>query len=521
MSDESFYTLHDDFDPDAAGGVRWRVCPILVRSIERWCSQIHYIEPIDRQDILDRSRVRHHFNRWCLQVEMLDRCSFTDAPQAAGEPSHRITSLLNPQTSFTESLCEYLLVMLRRYPQDPTIQRHWIAFFMHRCVVVGWKIWKSTPSKLRSFCLFQEITIFGHRQLPDFNQATPFLANFAPEKSQLVNGLDRITVYLDRQIKYSILPDLRKVLGDPNFGRSNLGVASRCSLSKIEAALKNIQLTEIELEEYKILWQCFSIYKKETGIAANLMGASDFQTVEQNYRIRSMQTMNILKGTDVKTLLESIGKIVRDFMLRETVNLDANINESQSLADITPDRTQNLFEYQIFQERLNIFNTEIEKICTEPNLSNLNPSHKQLFWLRYGLDLKQSQIGMILQANFPSNDANPGSVCRRLSRSHQQVFDRIHLALKNTPPPITEREINTAVSGLLEHYFDSMISAHILTSAANLGLSNRVQQRSIAEEAQLLEHLTNWFQQQIDLHIPVELFRITMLQILDRFFYQP
>ena len=110
---ESFYTLHDDFEPEATGGIRWLVNPSLVRSIECWCQHIHYLEPLDKKLIVDRTNVRQHFYRWFMDV-------------------YRVHQL--DRETLIESLCGYLFDRLRLHPTDSTIRCHWIAFFMHRCL---------------------------------------------------------------------------------------------------------------------------------------------------------------------------------------------------------------------------------------------------------------------------------------------------------------------------------------------------------------------------------------------------
>jgi hypothetical protein len=515
QSFESFYAFHDDFDANASDGTRKLVCRQLVRSIERWCGQIQEIEPIDPQYITDRGRVRQHFNRWCLQVGLLH--------PPTGERRTNIASLLDPQTILMEHFCQYLLTMLRQHPRNFTVHRHWIAFYQHRCVCVGWKIWRKIPRRLQSFELFQEIVTFGHCQLPNFNdinEVNKFLKDFDPNKSQFVTGINHVTAYLDGQIKNSILPDLRKLLGDPYFGYTDLGVAARCTEPKIDRSLRTVGLPDGEIAEYKILWTCFRDYKKEVGRAVNLLTDADFQEIARIYLIRSTQAIDILTGTDVRTRLQQIGKIVRDFMLCSPVYFDAKINESQSFADIIPSNGSSLIEYQITQERWQIINIEVENICTELPESLKIPAHKQLFWLYYGLGLSQTQIGSILQANFGLNP-NPGSVSLRLSKSHQNLFDRIHAALHNPAPAISKQEIDTEIGGWLKRQFDALIADYVFRSASTLGINDRVQQLSASDEHLLVEILTNCFQKQIDLHIPTELFRTALIKILEQNFYQP
>ncbi len=496
MPDESFYTLHDDFDPTVPSWLRWRVCPILVRSIECWCREIYPFEPIESQFIRDRVRVKQHFNRWFLQVQAVQELD---------------------RSTLIESFCQHLFTMLRSHPQNSTIQRHWIAFFMHRCVAVGWKIWRSIPIELQSFCLFQEIITISYHQISNFSEVNPILVNFTPDQSELVSKLKHITAYLDRQIKYSILPDLRQILGEPNFGRSNLGVAARYSLTKIRQALADAQLADVE--EYLILWQCFSIYRRETGISSHRMVNTDFQAIQHNYQIRSIQAIDFLGEMNVKTRLEQIGKIVRDSLSSKLLDLDVHINEFQSLADTIPSNSPDLLECQISQAKWQVINLETEALCRRKHPLTQIPSHQQLFWLYYGLGFNQSQIGKILQANFQLNP-NPGSVSLRLTNGRKYLFDRIHSALQNSPPVMTKKEIDQTMGELLEQYFESIISEQLSTLATKLAIAEG-DLLSDSQQLQLIDLLSNWFQEYLNLDVAEDLWWTTLLQILNLYFYKP
>jgi hypothetical protein len=513
---ESFYLLHDDFDPQSTDGTRKRVCSTLVRSIERWLSQFHALEPIDRKYIHDRGSVSQHFTRWCLQIERL--------PSPDDNLQRSIAALPDPldaQAILLEHFCEHLFKALRSNPNSPIVQRHWTAFYMQRCVVVGWRTWRKLPFELQSLHLFREIVTFGHCRMPRFHESKGFLGKFEPDKSELVSGINHVKAYINGQIENSILPDLRKILGDPYYPYSDLGVAARCSKINITKALKNINRSDADIDEYEILWKCFQIYKQETGIAANLLKDDDFQEIEQIYRSRSNRAIAFLTGTNTKTQIEYIGREVHQFMRQPPAYLDKPINGSQSLADITPDPCQNIAEYRIVKEQFKAINDEIELVLSETHLPNGKRSYcKQLFWLRYGLDIKLVNIGIVLEDNH-GLDPNPGSISRLLSNRHRYLFDRIHTTVTNRVPSISSKKINAAMGELLTHYFDITISKYVIEAAARLDLDEHNQYLSISKEHQLIEMLTNCFQQQLELHIPAELFRSIIIKLLEQNFYQP
>jgi hypothetical protein len=515
---ELFYLFHDDFDSQSADGTRKRVCPTLVRSIERWLSQFHDLEPIDAKYTSDRGLVSQHFNRWCFQIEHLPLLPDRNLQRS-------IASLIDPQAILVEYFSQHLLTTLRSNPQNSIVQRHWIAFYMQRCVVVAWRIWRKLPLEMQSLHLFREIVTFGYCRMPNFkdiNNAKGFLKNFDPEKSVMVSGINHVKAYVNEQIEQSLLPDLRKILGDPYYTYSDLGVAARCSAIQVNNALKNINRSDTDIEEYEILWKCFRDYKKQTGIAVPDLVESDFIIIDEEYRAKSIHFSTFLNGTDIKSRIEQVGNAVHKFVFRPPISLDLPIGESGTLISIIPDRKQNLAEYQITKKKWGFVRDGINSICHElhPSGKKRNLHHKHLLWLHHGLDLKYTQIGIILRGNSRSDDHNAGTVSRLFSRSYKCGFDRIHTTLNHHRPSLSQKEINAAMSGLIQEYFDSFISQKILNLSYELGIleDHRI---SIAEEVRLIELLTNWFQQEIDLYIPADLFNLSIKRILNRYFYQP
>ena len=128
-----------------------------------------------------------------------------------------------------------------------------------------------------------------------------------------------------------------------------------------------------------------------------------------------------------------------------------------------------LLAAQESQEILRIVRMEITNLFDDRSLSNNQPSSQQLFWLYYGLGLKQQQIGEIIHLNFGLTN-NPGSVALRLQKGRNHLFQRIHAALQNQPPQLTNREIDAAMNMILEMYFDRAIPS--LLSAISLQLNS-------------------------------------------------
>ncbi len=499
MPDESFYTLHDGFEADVPSRSRWRVNSILVRSIEGWCGQIHALKPIEQQLIYDRTKVQQHFDGWCLEVwtvHQLDR------------------------SSLVEYFSDHLFTSLRLHPEDPTIRRHWLAYFMHRSIVVGWKVWRLIPEKIRSFDLFHEIILASHCQIAILDRSNSLLTNFTSAKSQLVSGHKHLTAYIDRQIKYTIFPDLRKLLGEPNFGRSDLGIAARYSRSKIRQALELAQVEDPH--EYLSLWTCFSSYLSETGIAVNRLLDHDFKEIEHQYRrlkqkiqILSINELEFLANLNVMTQIKEIGKSVRNLMLLQPDSIDAPIDDNRSISDLIPSKDANLLKYEIDRERWAVINAQMKVFCRGSQPADMTPSHQQVFWLYYGLGLNQTEIAKIFKNNF-NKCGNPGSVSRLLRGARDRLFEQIHTALNHEMPSITDQTEASTIE-LVELYFDSVITYCVLSVSSRLGIEVH-SQISETRRIELAVILTDWFQDKVMVQVPSELIESAISRIINNYF---
>jgi hypothetical protein len=486
---ELFYLLHDRFDPEAKNWIAWKVNPELVRSIECWCNSIHQLEPIDREFITNRVKIQAHFDRWYIE----------------GQTQHGLD-----RSSLIDLLAQHLLAKLQRHPEDPIVQQHWIAFLMHRCVTVGWKIWRFNPQQTRSFGLFEDIVVYGYSKIANPDE---FITNFKPGTSQLVSGLNHLKAFIDGRIRYSIFPYLRQESGDPNFGRSNLGVAARHSRSEIIKALQCLHPADRVNDEI-ILWQCFDSYRRETGIHVNRLVETDFEQIGQWYQQRLDCSID-LTGAKIRQQLEEIGNAVRQYKSCQPLSLDASIitqgknnTGSISLGETNLINDGDLLAAQSSQEILQLVRREVKKMIDERSLSNNNPSCQQLFWLYYGLKLKQQQIGKIIDRNFGLTN-NPGNVSRRMRQGRYSLFQRIHIAIQNEPPQLTEKEIDAAMSTVLEMYFETAIPSLLgdLPHQLNVPL----------QKPELVEAIATWIETKIHLQLQFDFVQTAIEHIIDDF----
>ena len=498
---ELFYLLHDRFDPEARNWVAWKVNPVLVRSIECWCNSIHQLEPIDREFITNRVKIQAHFDRWQLEVQTLQALN---------------------RSSLVDLLTQHLLTQLRQHPQDRTIGQHWLAFLMQRCVAVGWQIWRIVPQQMRSVGLFEDIVVYGYSTITNPDRV---LENFQPGTSQLVSGLNHLKAFVDRRIKYSIFPYLRTEFRDPNFGRTNLGVAARHSRGQLIKALQCLSTTDRVNDEI-ILWQCFDSYRRENGVHVDRLIESDFEQIGQFYH-QSIQHQVHLTGAEIRQRIDAIGSAVRQYQLCQTLSLDAliitqgeNNTGVMSLGETNPIDRGDLLVAIESQEILGIVHMEIINLINETYLDRKKPSCQQLFWLYYGFKKKltQQQIGKIICRNFDLNP-NPGSVSLRLRNGRNFLFQRICTAIGNEPPQLTvQEEIDAAMKMVLEMYFESATLEPLLqevTLQLNIVPGSQV---SDTQKSIFIERVTTGIEAKINLNLRFDFVQTAIEQIVNEFF---
>lgn len=477
---DTFYLLHDCFDPAATQGIRRKISPELVRSIERYCSrEVRDIEPIDRELITNAVAVRAHFEEWGERVRVRD----------GFEPERLV-----------DAFAAHLLAQLQQSPTDSTIKLHWIAFFQQRCAIVSRQVWQMVPESERSIELFEEFVSHSYGGIANLQEVRLVFANFRTDRSEYVSGLNHIKAYVDRRIRYSLQPYARQLAADPNVGLSDLGVAARYSRSATSKALAYFQPID-RVADLLVLWSCFDGYRRETGIHANRLTANDFVQIGDDYQ-RLCPHSPSLTWEAVKQRLIDIGTVIRRYHSQRTDSLDVRLgSEGNGIAlgdtklGTQHDLLQSLAAHQIVRQA----NRELTTLLDEPTLA-AKPSPQQLFWLYYGLRLTQQQIGTLVALNFGLNDS-PGSISLRLTKSHRYLFDRIHTTLNNDPPTRTHLEINAAMSELLTAYFHDRMPQ--LLRSRSIKLEVRSSQLTDLQKLEIVTTLVNSLAKKIALQIPI------------------
>jgi hypothetical protein len=476
---ETFYLLHDCFEPAATNGIRRKISPELVRSIERYCCQsVREIAPIDRALITNAAAVRAHFQEW-------GRVLVGDG--------------LEPE-QIIDAFAAYLLAQLQQSSTDAAIQAHWIAFFQQRCAIVSRQVWQMVPESARSIELFEEFVSHSYGGIANLQEVRLVFANFRTEHSEYVSGLNHIKAYVDRRIRYSLQPYARQLAADPNVGLSDLGVAARYSRSAVSKALAYFHPSE-RVADLLVLWGWFDRYRRDTGIPVNRLTASDFIQIGNDYQ-HSCPHVPSLTWEAVKQQLIDIGTAIRRHQSQRTDSLDVRLGsegEGIALGDTKLGNQHDLLQSLAARQIVRQANRELTTLLDEPTIAS-KPSPQQLFWLYYGLRLTQQQIGTLVALNFGLNPS-PGSISLRLTKSHRYLFDRLHATLDNAPPTRTHLEINAAMSELLTAYFHDRMPQLLRSRLIKLQL--RSSQLTDSQKAEIVTTLVSSLAKKIDLQIPI------------------
>jgi hypothetical protein len=317
------------------------------------------------------------------------------------------------EAQFNEQIVEariarYLFETLQQHPEDKLLRTHWIAFLERRSEKVA--------SQLAHFCHsdFRDIVLMGSAvTLHPVN----FFKNFNSHRSQLEQWYPTLKKFSDRKIKYILLPKLRELTGEFTLGLSNLGLAARSSRTRVKEALHHCGYGQAELHQYLLGWQCFQEVRNSIKLSVNHFQSEQFQQIAQRYcelqaelALPEVRQQDIT-GEEIKTWLENIGKAIRQLLDLPLDSLDRPLH-SQDAEDIS--LLENICYKPIVDEEINQSVFALKAFLSHL-LEEKATQEKQMLWLRYGLELKQAQIGKELS----------GEAQYKISRSLKQLNNRI------------------------------------------------------------------------------------------------
>lgn len=379
---------------------------------------------------------------------------------------------LDPLTEFNEKMldtrvAQFLFQKLHSEPENELFKTHWIAFLEKRCEQVSRQILSVLPVHLRSN-YFRDLFLMGSELV--CNPAN-FFERFDERRSQkIIYWYPTLKKFADTRIKHLLMPNVRKMTGLETLGRTNLGLVARSSRRQVKEALQRLGYQESQLNQYLLIWQCFQEVRNSLNLGVNRFDLSHFEIIVNRYselrnevNLPEILQLN-MNGTEVKQCLERLGVAIRQLLDPPLDSLDSYSHlrspDNPSLIDSIPDR-------QKIDEEMNQTLVDFQNFITQLLQSFQTATEKQTLFLRYGLDLKQGQVGKEL-GDLPQYN---------ISRSLKKMHDRIFLQICNWVKENLQLEpCSTAlneIEGVLCEYYSNQIDRFFHQAIHLLGKQSR------------------------------------------------
>ncbi|MFB2892342.1 hypothetical protein ACE1CI_05285 [Aerosakkonemataceae cyanobacterium BLCC-F50] len=424
---------------------------------------------------------------------------------------------LNERTSETRVALN-LFEQLQRYPEDKLCRNHWIAFLQRRCEKVVRQILSFFPVGYRA-TYFQDLFSIGSELV---SNPVNFFERFDERRFEVTYFYPTLKSFSERRIKNSLIPPLRRMSGLETLGRSNLGLVARSSRKQVTEALQSLGYNQTNLSQYLLIWQCFQEVRASLNLRVDRFETEQFQEIANRYsEIHQENLRQNINAREVQDCLENIGIAIRRLLDPPISSLDSytywSTDENISFIDNLPSQQRCDEE---MEQTLASFKEFVAQI-----LQGLEQvAEKQTLFLRYGLELKQGQIGRQL-GNLPQCN-----ISRCLQRSHKhillQIRDWVRQNLQIEPSLESSNEIEAVLceyySEQIDRFFDKAIrflgnqSRDLLRLfyIVNLPLQeiSNLMQKSEQEVTELLAAIKQWLfdsitdsiQREIKLELPLE-----------------
>ena len=325
---------------------------------------------------------------------------------------------LEHEAEFTEEILEariarYLFERLQQHPEDELLRTHWMAFLERRCEKVASQLAHLSPN------FFQDLVLMGAEVA---SHPVKFFEKFDSQRSRFEYWYPTLKRFSDSKIKYIIIPKFRDITGLDTLGRTNLGLAARSTRKQVKEALYHSGYGQAEVSRYLLVWQCFQEVRNSLKLGINKFKYEHFQEISIFYGgvQKDLTLPELLKqdinGEEIQSWLENIGKAIRQLLDPPVASLDTNlhfqVDEDISLLESIPAQP-------FVDEEMNQTVAELKEFISHLLQELEETQEKQLFFLRYGLEMKQAQIGKEL-GNQPQY-----KVCKSLQKLHNRILLKI------------------------------------------------------------------------------------------------
>lgn len=348
---------------------------------------------------------------------------------------------IDPSAEFDQEILEariarYLFEKLQQQQEDKQIQIHWRAFLTRRCEIVAIQLAYLSPNCFRDLVLIgTQLTIHPGK----------FFEHFNSQRSRIEHWYPTLKSFSDTKIKHNIIPNFRTITGLQTLGITDLGLVARSSRTRVKEALQHSGYGEAELSQDLLIWQCFQEVRNSIKLGVNKFKLEHFQIISERYReFREELAGNEVRkqdinGEEVQICLSKIGRAIRQFLDPPITSIDTP-STSQSAEDRTTTLVENLTYQPTVDEEMNQTLTALRTLISHL-IEKLNENQeKQMLFLRYGLELKQTQIGKEL------GDQTQSKVSRHLQKLQTHIFLQIqewvreHLEIEPSSEGLNEIE---------------------------------------------------------------------------------
>jgi hypothetical protein len=397
-------------------------------------------------------RLEEHRIIWRIEPRLRDRID-------------KLRQKIEHEAQFNEEILEariarYLLETLQQHPEDKLLQTHWIAFLERRSEKVA--------NQLANFYHidFRDIVLMGSAvAIHPIN----FFKNFNSHRSQLEQWYPALKTFSDRKIKYILLPQLRELTGEVTLGLSNLGLAARSSRTRVKDALHHCGYGQAELYQYLLGWQCFQEVRNSIKLSINHFQPEQFRQIAQRYcELQADLALpeawqQHITGEEIKTWLENIGKAIRQFLDPPLDSLDRPLH-SQEAEDIS--LLESISYKPTVDEEINQTAVSLRDFIYHL-LEEKATQEKQMLWLRYGLELKQTQIGKELngQAQY--------KICRSLQQLNNRILTELWNWVRNNLEIEPSSEGLNEIEAVLCQYYSDQIDGFFVRTIQDFGRQSR------------------------------------------------
>lgn len=382
-------------------------------------------------------RIEEHRTIWRVEPRLRDRVK-------------KLCQKIDPLAELNEEILEariahYLFEELQQHPEHELLRTHWIAFLERRCEKVA--------NKLAHFCpnCFQDIVLMGSEVAINPRR---FFDNFDSQRSRIEHWYPTLKRFSDTKIKHILIPKLIKHTGIVTLGQSNLGLAARSSRTRVKEALQHSGYGKAELSQYLLGWQCFQEFRNSLKLGVNKFKPEHFQQISKRYcelqtelPLPEVQRPNIT-GEEIKTWLENIGRAIRQFLdpLLNSLNTPLHSQDSEEISLL-----ENIPSESIVDEEMNQKVAALREFISHRLEELKETQENQLLMLRYGLELKQAQIGKEL------NGQGQYKICRILQQLNNRLLTQIlHWIRQNMELEPSSEEVNEIEVVLRGYYCDKI-----------------------------------------------------------------